>query len=253
MNNIKNIKKLMSTIIVMLLSIFCFPLAGRAETTITVHNGNSHLVTGYATEINQEYKVEIFWAADMTFVFDRGKYNPNDGTLDRASSVAGAEMNSEEGHINCWYGFDGIRNRIVVLNRSNMDIYAKYASEIYENICGGNVKSQLYDYANNDNYNLTIEDSGYPSSFDDNNYNDNDELNRFGNYNELEPKELEPGSEKKIKASPADGKMYANKVFLNITGTPSNGFQKYEVVDGKIKTANMGHITITLNKTSSNI
>ena len=245
MNNInKNIKKLMNTILVMLLSIFCFPLTGRAE-TITVQNGNSHLVTGYATEINQEYKVEIFWAADMTFVFDRGKFNPNDGTLDRASTVEGAEMNYNKGDINCWYGFDGIRNRIIVLNRSNMDIYAKYASEIYDNICGGDVKSQLYDYANNDNYKVVIsqiiEGLGYPENFND----ENDKQYRFGNQVALD-------SEKLIKASPADGTMYANKVFLNITGTPIDTFQKYEEDDdGKPKTVEMGCITITLNKNPS--
>lgn len=248
MNNInKNIKKLTNTILVMLLSIFCFPLTGKAD-TITVQNGNTHLVTGYATEINQEYKVEIFWVADMTFVFDRGKYNPNNGTLERAATVTGAELGSEEGYVNCWYGFDGIRNRVIVLNRSNMDIYAKYASEIDKNICGDNVYSQLYDYANNGAYLVEIsqegENIGYPENFDD----ENDKQNRFGNKVALDSE-----TEKLIKASLADGTMYANKVFLNITGTPVDTFQKYELVDGVIKTADMGCITITLNKNSSNI
>lgn len=240
MNSIKKTKKVISAVLVTSLSIFCFSLVGRAE-TITVQNGNSHVVTGYTTEINQEYKVDIFWAADMTFVFDRGKYNSNDGTLTRASSVDGAEFDSDDGNVNCWYGFDGIRNRIIVLNRSNMDIYAKYASEIYKNTCGDNVSSQLYGYDNNSDYNLAIESSGYPSDFDD----DNDKLNRFGNKETLNSEEKQI-----IKASPANGTMYANKVFLNITGTPIETFQKYELVDGVVKTVDMGCVTITLSKTT---
>lgn len=242
MNSIKNTKKVISAILVASLSIFCFSLNGRAE-TITVQNGHSHVVTGYATEINQEYKVDIFWASDMTFVFDRGKYNSKYGTLSRASSVEGAEMDSENGDINCWYGFDGIKNRVIVLNRSNMDICAKYASEVYENVCGENVKLQLYDYAKNDNYNVEIsqqiENVGYPEDFDE----ANDREYRFGSGEKLDSE-----TEKIIKASPADGTMYANKVFLNITGTPIDTFQKYELVDNTVKTADMGCITITLKK-----
>ncbi len=231
MYNIKNLNKSMNAILVVLLSILCLSLPGRADNTITVQGGNSHLVTGYSVGSADVYSVDIYWF-DMVFVFDRGKYNPNDGTLTRASEVEGPELGAIDGNINCWYGFNGENNKVIVLNRSNRDIEAKYKSDIYSDVCGTNVKSELYDYFDNDNYIVNIVQSGEDKGWADDDFVDEyDYENRFGEGDTNEdgkidkPILLDPNTKKIIKASPADGTMYANKVFINITGTPIDTFQ----------------------------
>lgn len=256
MNNISKLNKSINTILVVLLSIFCFPLIGEAE-TITVQNGFSHSVTGYATDLAAVYAADIYWH-DMVFVFDRGKYDYDSGKLVRASDVKGPEKGRNKGDINCWYGFDGDINRIIVLNRSNRNLAATYASEIYSNVYDDDkVVSTLYDYDDNNSdggYVIEIEQDinnenyGYPKNFysDDIDPFGDDSVNRFGNGKSLESKT------KTIRASQADGKMYANKVFLNITGTPSDTFQKYELDENNEPiSAKMGCITITLSKTTN--
>ncbi len=228
----KNIRRAANTILAGLLLVFCFPLPGGAE-TISVQNGNSHTITGYATEIDQKFDFSIYWK-DMTFVFDRGKYDVTTGNLVRASDIQGAQKGRNDGEINCWYGFYDDINSVLVLNRSNIDIYVKYTSEIDTNVCGENVKSELYDCPE---FKVELDSNGDPKIVDDGTNG-----SRFG----TGETPLEPDTEKTITASPADGTMYVSKVFLNITGAPKDDFTT-SITDK----AEMGTITINLSQNSA--
>ena len=228
----KNIRRAANTILAGLLLVFCFPLPGGAE-TISVQNGNSHTITGYATEIDQKFDFSIYWQ-DMTFVFDRGKYDSSSFNVVRASEVPGVEKDGTDGEINRWYGFYNDINSVLVLNRSNIDIYVKYTSEVDKDVCGENVKSELYDCPE---FNVELDSNGDPKSCDDGTNG-----SRFG----TGETPLEPDTEKIITASPADGTMYVSKVFLNITGAPKDDFTT-SITDK----ADMGTITINLSQNSA--
>ncbi len=95
----------------------------------------------------------------MVFVYDRGKYNPNDGTLvgsfqggddtdPRTDVEAGATVT--DGKVTSagyWYGFDGENNRVLIENLSTEEINITATPSVYKedgSNVGENVAFTLY-------------------------------------------------------------------------------------------------------------
>lgn len=267
MNMNKIVKSLRNTIMTAALTIFAVSSFGTpTKALVNVPGNDEGNIIGYTAGGTVTYSVDVFWLEDLTFIFDNGRYNKSSGELESSLTATSeneseitqnmVEKNATAGAIKKWYGFDGIRNRVIVLNRSNADITAQYTTTTNsESFVGDNVTAlELYDYApNNDvnGYSLTIAqediledpadpesvltDAGYPSDLND----EVDLINRFGNNEKL----TEANNTKTLKAAPGNGTMYANKVFLNITGTPVNAFSRDYTNPGSL-----GTITITFNK-----
>ena len=272
-NNKNSLKKLIGNTLAMILFSGCFPQAGEAEEIINLNNSHECTVRGYATEIDKVYEVDIYWTGNMTFVFDRGVHNSTTGELDCTfpspdTTTSGTynpdvitntsvEKSKNPGDVNSWYGFDGIRNQIIVLNRSNAAIKASYA--VSKNTSNNEVEKvslTLYDHENNINneeknllFNIdqdqTSENYGKPT----NRYDTDDLQQRFGNNSPISSTDPDiqcSGESKIIPGSPLTGSLYGNKVFLNISGTPGENFPT-EISDSEDK-CNIGTITITLNQ-----
>lgn len=256
--NKKNIKKITNTALAALLFLGCFPQSGEAENNITLSDNNMCTVKGYATEVTTTYDVDIYWADQIVFVFDRGIHNSSTGSLDCTFPAADTEntgiitssmveKDAQAGDVNKWYGFNGISNRIIVLNRSNAPIKSSYAATTNQENeeVKDKVTLQLYGHDKNknnetDNLRFTIQQNsnnanyGIPVDF----FDTDDKIHRFGNNQEI-TSEIIPGA-------PLDGTMYGNKIFLNITGTPGDNFPtEYSDSDPKCK---IGTITITIDK-----
>ena len=93
--------------------------------------GNVKTVTGYQTDKAVGYAANIFWG-EMVFVYDRGKYNPNDGTLVgsfqedgslRTDVEAGATLTDDKvTSAGYWYGFNGENHVVGIENLSTEEI-----------------------------------------------------------------------------------------------------------------------------------
>lgn len=111
--------------------------------SINLSGNNVANVTGYQTDWENVYQVNITWGP-MVFVYDRGKYDTDTGTLERASDLQGVEAGKDDGYINCWYGFDGTNNAVTVENISTGDLMVTAQAEKNSNDALNSVEMQLY-------------------------------------------------------------------------------------------------------------
>lgn len=212
-----------------------------AGENISLPGETENNIKGYSAGGATVYNVEFYWTKDMTFVYDRGKYNPSSGkiesTIPDTSENGGitsgqVEKEGSPGEINKWYGFDGLNNRVIVLNKSNADISAKFSSSSDPSYAGNDVALTLYDGKVQQ---TTINEStALPDSFND----DEDIINRFGNNTKL-------AADNKITLSgaPGNGSAEYKKVFLNVSGKPSDGLS-----DSESNASTIGTITVTISK-----
>lgn len=227
-------------------------LAVAPETTVnSVPEKVEKDIKGYVAGGETVYNIEIYWNKDMTFVYDKGKYNPTTGQIESSmaeSGTAGAvtvdyvEKGGVVGKANQWYGFDGINNRIVVLNKSNTDVYTKFSvNKKVDTPAGDTVAFKLYE---GDKDKMELEETSpgskiyLPKSFND----VKDRTNRFGTETEL------GNAAVRIEKTPGDGTANCQKVFLGISGSPSDG-----LANDKASAAAIGTITVNISDSDATI
>ena len=127
----KNLKSLKN--IILMISLMFLTLSVALQDNITVNANDSCNVRGFTVGGNTVYGADVYWEDNMVFVFDRGILNENEpGSLvsffgeDGEITKDMVEKGATSGEVGKWYGFDGVRNRILILNRSNANIVATY-------------------------------------------------------------------------------------------------------------------------------
>lgn len=215
-------------------------------------------VTGYQTDLVEEYAANITWG-DMLFVYDRGTYDPEKGTLVGSFKDIGIYKNRVEagGDFNkagYWYGFDGRNNAVQIENLSTNKVKLTATPKVEEGENLSDVKFSLYiQSSDNDTWDIVKEENLTEEIKHGAANNDvvSGVSNKFymGETGKPISRTFEACTLDEHGENPSTDKDF---IYLNITGKPGNGFMNettYNAADeGSRSGEKLGTITLSFNK-----
>ena len=222
----------------------CFADAGSEEKVIDGEDSSDINVSGFQAGGKSVYAVEFLWS-NMVFYYDKGKFNFTSGKFTPYYTNTDAEYDgnttinpqADADRVGLWHGLDGLNNLIILINRSNQNLYTRYATTENTSNVGNNVDLQLLagSVIDSSDYQNVVRDPDNPKSgkfYPDCLVNDTDKDKDtiFGS-----------GSSAEISAYmiPAvqfpngggTGKMSYQNLYINITGRPSDHFARAANID----------------------
>lgn len=242
-----------------LFSGLCFADAGSEYKDFNDEDTSNIDIFGVTVGGKSDYAVEILWSSSLVFYYDKGKHDFTSGSLIPYYTNIDAELSNnatinpqaDANKVGLWHGFDGSNNRLIVINRSNQDLYARYATTENTSNVGDNVDLQLLSGSiiNAGSYQNIVKDpdnpdSGkfYPECLVNDTDQDKDTI--FGSRSSAE------NSVYKIPAvqftsNNGPGKMSYQNIYINITGKPSDNFARATNIDdiGQNNTYNYRNLT----------
>lgn len=200
----------------------------------TVIRPDSVDIKAWQTSLEDYYQVRVTWG-QMTFVYDKGKYDSNSMEIKRKTTdeeYSGVEAGADDGMPNKWYGFDGTNNKVKIENLSTVPINstAVVSSDITADIIG-ETSVQLYfksgapEGSLDSKWLCNSEVSRIPSNLEKVSHaTEGEKMRTFGKGEGLFC-EI-PGKAFKEDGTESDPSNAANsgEFFLNITGQPGDNF-----------------------------
>ena len=241
-----------------LCSPFCFADAGTEDKIINGEDSSNINVSGFQTGGESVYSVELLWS-DMVFYYDKGKYNFTSGRLTPHYTNTDAEIsnntsiNSEAdvNRVGLWHGFDGSNNRIILINRSNQDLYTRYATTENTSNVGNNVDLQLLSGSiiDSNDYQNVVRDPDNPTSgkfYPECLVNDTDQDKDtiFGSGSSAETSAYTIPAVQ-FSNGGGTGKMSYQNIYINITGKPSDTFAHAANIDDIVQNNGYNYQNLT--------
>ena len=236
----------------------CFANAGSEDKFINGEDSSNINVSGFQTGGESVYSVELLWS-DMVFYYDKGKYNFTSGRLTPHYTNTDAEIsnntsiNSEAdaNRVGLWHGFDGSNNRIILINRSNQDLYTRYATTENTSNVGNNVDLQLLSGSiiDSNDYQNVVRDPDNPTSgkfYPECLVNDTDQDKDtiFGSGSSAETSAYTIPAVK-FPNGGGTGKMSYQNIYINITGKPSDTFAHAANIDDIVQNNGYNYQNLT--------
>ena len=236
----------------------CFASSGSEHKVFTEEDSSNISITGFQAGGESVYSVELLWS-NMVFYYDKGKYNFTSGNMTPYYTNIDAELGSnttinpqaDANKVGLWHGFDGSNNRIILINRSNQDLYTRYATTENTDNVGSNVDLQLLSGSiiTPNSYQNVVKDPDNPNSgkyYPECLVNDTDQDKDtiFGTQSSAESSAYKIPSVQFSNGSGA-GKMSYQNIYINITGRPSDDFARAANIDelGQNNTFNYQNLT----------
>lgn len=223
----------------------CFADAGSEEKSFDTGDSSDINVSGFQVGGESVYAVELLWS-NMVFYYDKGKYNFTSGRLTPHYENNDAELGSntsvnpqaDPNRVGVWHGFDGSNNRIILINRSNQNLYTRYATTENRNNVGNNVDLQLLSGSiiTSNDYQNVVRDPDNPTSgkfYPDCLVNDTDKDKNliFGSRASAETSAYTIPAVQFPNNGGGTGKMSYQNIYINITGRPSDNFARAVNID----------------------
>lgn len=223
----------------------CFASSGSEYKVFTEEDSSKISIKGTRTGEKSVLSAEFLWTLERDFYYDDGQFNFIYGNMIPSNTNSDAELGSnttinseaDPNKVGIWHGFDGINNRIILINRSNQDLYTKYNTTENTDNVGNNVDLQLLSGSiiTPDSYQNVVKDPDNPNSgkfYPECLVNDTDQDKDtiFGTQSSAESSAYKIPAVQFSNGSGA-GKMSYQNIYINITGKPSDDFARVDDID----------------------